>query len=112
MKILYMLDSLNRGGAETLALDICRNARANGMDLTFVASGGGDLESDFRHSGADFIRLQRRLPLDAALVWRLRRIIQERNIRVAHSQQPVEALHLYIATRGLSTKCVLTLHGE
>jgi glycosyltransferase involved in cell wall biosynthesis len=111
MKILHMLDSLNRGGAETLALDVCRNARANGMDLTFVASGGGDLEEDFRQSGADFIRLRRRLPLDAVLVWRLRRIIQERDIRVAHSQQPVEALHLYIATRGLTTKCVLTLHG-
>jgi L-malate glycosyltransferase len=111
MKILHMLDSLNRGGAETLELDVCRNARACGMDLTFVASGGGDLEEDFRRSGVDFIRVQRRLPLDPVLIWRLRQIIRERDIRVAHSQQPVEALHLHFATRGLATKCVLTLHG-
>ncbi|MDX6270533.1 MAG: hypothetical protein QOD28_1756, partial [Acidobacteriota bacterium] len=28
MRVLHLLDSLNRGGAETLALDVCRNARA------------------------------------------------------------------------------------
>ena len=92
-------------------LDVCRNARACGLDLTFVASGGGDLEDDFRNSGVEFIRLQRRLPVDLSLASALRRIIQERGIQVVHSHQPVEALHLYLATRGNSTKRVMTLHG-
>ena len=43
MKVMHILDSLNRGGAEVLALDVCRNARAHDLDLTFVATGGGDL---------------------------------------------------------------------
>jgi hypothetical protein len=30
MRVLHLLDSLNRGGAEMLALDVCRNARAHG----------------------------------------------------------------------------------
>ena len=51
MKILYLLDSLGRGGAEVLALDVCRNARASGLDLIFAAFGGGDLEADFKASG-------------------------------------------------------------
>jgi glycosyltransferase involved in cell wall biosynthesis len=41
----------------------------------------------------------------------LRQIIKERNINVVHSHQPVEALHLYLATRGSDVKRVLTLHG-
>lgn len=111
VKVLHILDSLNRGGAETMELDLCRNAAANGLDLTFVATGGGDLEQEFRDSGVDFIRLKRRLPVDLRLAAELRRIIKERNISVAHSHQPVEALHLYLATRGSNVKRVLTLHG-
>jgi glycosyltransferase involved in cell wall biosynthesis len=111
MKVLHLLDSLNRGGAEMLALDLCRNARAGGMDLTFVASGGGDLEDDFRHSGVDFVRLQRKLPVDLKLVARLREIINQRGIQIVHCHQAVEALHLYLATLGTNIKTVLTLHG-
>ena len=67
-KVLYLLDSLNRGGTEILALDVCRNARAGGLDLIFVATGGGDLEADLRGSGVEFVRLERRLPLDPRVV--------------------------------------------
>jgi L-malate glycosyltransferase len=110
-KVLHILDSLNRGGAEIMALDLCRNAAANGLDLTFVATGGGDLEDEFRQSGVEFLRLQRRLPVDLSLAAQLRQIIAERKIQVVHSHQPVEALHLYLATRGSGVKRVLTLHG-
>ena len=94
-----------------MALDLCRNARANGLDLTFVASGGGDLEDDFRNSGVEFLRLNRSLPVDLSLASQLRQIISEREIEVVHSHQPVEALHLYLATRGSQVKRVMTLHG-
>ena len=105
------MDSLNRGGAEIMALDLCRNARTNGLDLTFVATGGGDLEEDFRASGVEFLRLNRKVPVDLRLASQLRQIIAERKIDVVHSHQPVEALHLYLATRGSEVKRVLTLHG-
>lgn len=94
-----------------MELDLCRNAAANGLDLTFVATGGGALEQEFRDSGVDFVRLSRRLPVDLRLAAELRRIIKERNISVVHSHQPVEALHIYLATRGSRVKRVLTLHG-
>jgi glycosyltransferase involved in cell wall biosynthesis len=110
-KVLHILDSLNRGGAETMMLDVCRNAARHGLDLTFVATGGGELEHDFRVSGVEFIRLNRRLPVDLSLASKLRRIIKERNIQVVHSHQPVEALHLYLATRNSNKRRVMTLHG-
>jgi len=94
-----------------MMLDVCRNAKQCGLDLTFVATGGGELEQDFRESGVEFIRLQRRLPVDLSLASQLRRIINARDIKVVHSHQPVEALHLYLATRNSKVQRVMTLHG-
>ena len=94
-----------------LALDVCRNAKSYGLDLTFLATGDGDLEDDFRNSGADFISLKRKSPIDLRLVYQIRQIIHDRNVQVVHSHQPVEALHLYLATQGTNTKRVMTLHG-
>ena len=111
MKVLHILDSLNRGGAEMLALDVCRNAAKQNLDLTLVATGGGDLEEDFRCSGADYIRLQRQLPIDPQVVFQLRRAITDAQIQIVHSHQAVEALHAYLATRGTKVKNVLSFHG-
>lgn len=93
------------------ALDVCRNAGNHGLDLTFVATGGGALETDFRESGAEFVRLNRRLPIDFRVVLQLRKIIKEREIRVVQGYQPVEGLHLYLATVGLPVKRVLSFQG-
>ncbi|MEJ7623207.1 MAG: glycosyltransferase family 4 protein [Pyrinomonadaceae bacterium] len=111
LRVLHTLDSLNRGGAEMLTLDVCRNARNANLDLTFVATGGGDLEGEFRTSGAEFIGLQRRLPLDPILVRELHRIIVDRRIQIVHAQQAVEAMHLYLATRGTGAYCVMSLQA-
>ncbi len=111
MKVLHILDSLNRGGAEILALDLCRNARKNGLDLSFAATGGGVLEEDFKCSGAPFFRLQRRLPLDPSLVLKLRKIIKTEKIKVVHAHQAVEALHAFFALQGTGARLVLTFHG-
>lgn len=112
MKVLHTLDSLNRGGAETLALDVCRNAKRFGVDLTFVATGGGILEEDFENAGAEYIRLQRDFPIDLNLAYQLRKIIKERDIKIVHGYQPVECLHLYLASIGLKdVKCIMSHQG-
>jgi len=111
MKVLHILDSLNHGGKEILALDLCRNAKANELDLTFVATSSGDLEKHFRNSVVEFIRLQRKFPVDPFVISKLRSIIKSKNIGIIHAHQAVEGLHAYLATRGLKTKVVLSYHG-
>lgn len=111
MKVLHLLDSVNRGGAEMIALDVCRNAGKFGIDLTVVVTNSGDLEKDFQNSGAEFIRLQRRLPIDLKLVNRLRKIIKEKKIEIVQGYQAVEGLHLHLATVGLNVKKVLSFQG-
>ena len=113
MKILYLLDSLNRGGAETLVLDVCRNAATNNLDVIFAAmsGGGGALEPEFEHSGIEFIRLKRRLPIDFQVVKQLKNLIKKRQINIVHTHQAVEATHAYLACFGTNAKIVLTHHG-
>jgi L-malate glycosyltransferase len=110
MKVLHILDSLNRGGTEVLALDVCRNARANGLELICAATGGGALEAEFQASGVEFIRLQRRLPVDLKVARQLRRLISQRDVQVVHTHQAVEAVHAYLAVRGLDVRQVLSFH--
>ena len=112
MRVLYILDSVNRGGAEMQALDVCRNAHRFGIEMTVVAFGGGALETDFRESGVEFIRLTRKLPVDLYLASQVRKIIRERDIQIAHGYQAVDGLHMYLATRGVSgIKNVLSFQG-
>jgi len=111
MKVLHLLDAVNRGGAEMLALDVCRNARKQGIDLTFVTTKGGTLENDFRASGVDFFRLNRRLPVDFNVILKLRKIIKDQKIQIVHAHQAVEGLHLYLAAVGLPVKRVLSFHS-
>lgn len=111
MKVLHILDSLKRGGAETLVLDVCRNAATNNLDLTLVMTGAGELEADFKTSGVDFIQLKRRLPIDLNVVVRLRRIIKSRKIEIIHAHQAVEGIHAYFAALGTNAKLILSFHG-
>jgi glycosyltransferase involved in cell wall biosynthesis len=112
MKILHLLDSLNRGGAEAQALDVCRNASRFGLEITLVTAKGGTMEQDFRASGVDYVRLDRRLPVDPGLASQLRRTIVEREIKTVHGYQAVDGLHLYLATRGLkNVRRVLSFQG-
>lgn len=112
MKVVHLLDTVNRGGAETQVLDICRNASRVGLQVTLVAAGGGVLENDFRETGVEYIRIDRRLPVDIYLGSQLRKIIRERSIEIVHGYQSVDALHLYLATLGIGkVKRVLSFQG-
>lgn len=112
MRVLHFLDTLNRGGAETQVLDICRNAADLGLQVTFVTAQGGVMEKDFRRTDVDFYKLNRRFPVDLYLASQLRKIIKEQEIQIVHAYQAVEALHLHLAARGLkNVRRVLSFQG-
>jgi L-malate glycosyltransferase len=112
MRVLQYLDSLSRGGAEMQALDVCRNGASVGLEITAVAAGGGALEDEFADAGVEFIRLQRKFPVDIYLASQLRKLIRERNIQIVHGYQAVDGVHLYLASRGVKgVKRVLSFQG-
>jgi L-malate glycosyltransferase len=112
MRVLHLLDSLHRGGAETLALDVCRNASRFGIELTVATCNGGPLESEFEASGVDLVHLPRRLPVDPRVARGLRRLIDQRSIQIVHGHQAVDGVHIQLAARGMpNVKTVLSYHG-
>jgi glycosyltransferase involved in cell wall biosynthesis len=112
MRVLHFLDSVGRGGAEMQALDVCKNAKRFGIDVTVASAGGGNLEEAFIESGIEYFRFDRKFPVDLYLASQLRKLIKDRRIDIVHGYQAVDGLHLYLAARGLrNVKRVLSFQG-
>ena len=110
MKIAYLFGSLNRGGTETLLLDVFRNAEKYKLDAIGFYRKSGTLETDFLETGIKMYRIPTgKNPI--AYIFRLRNKLLANNIDIIHAQQPIDALYAKIASIGTTIKVVLTFHG-
>lgn len=110
MKIAYLFGSLNRGGLETLMLDLCRKLKPDNFDAIGIYRKTGVLEEEFHNTSVPFYHLtsgKNKL----TYILSLRKLLLKEQITVAHAQQPLDALYAYLATRGTGIKVILTLHG-
>ncbi len=105
-----MLGGVNRGGAEMLTLDVCRNASATEFEISLVAGSGGDLLPEFAKLDG-FYFFERRLFTVLRHLWQVRKLVKSRGIQIVHAQQPPDAVYLYFATLGLPVKRVLSLQN-
>ncbi|HOG05751.1 MAG TPA: glycosyltransferase family 4 protein [Paludibacter sp.] len=110
MKIAFLFGSLNRGGTETLMLDVCKNLDTQAFQAIGVYRKPGVLEDAFRKSGVPFYYLPASKNILAYLL-RLRKLLLSKKVQLVHAQQPIDALFAYMACMGTSIKVVLTLHG-
>lgn len=110
IRALHMIGALNRGGSEVLTLDVCRNAREAGLDISFVAGSGGDMFAEFAELDG-FHYFERRSRLGFTHMWQIRKLVKSRGIQIVHAQQPPDAVYLYLATIGLKVKRVLSLQN-
>jgi len=111
MKVAHLMGTLNRGGAETLLLDICRNAEAAEFDMILIHRREGIMLNDFQDSGVELVKITPKSFWDVGYLFRLRRIIRERQFGLLHAHQNIDALVALIVTIGLGTKVVLNIHG-
>ncbi len=110
IKVAYLLGSLNRGGTETLVLDLFRNASKNELNAIGIYRKTGVYESDYIQSAVPMHKLATgKNPL--LYLKKLRKLLLENKINVAHAQQPIDALYVRWATRRTGINVVLTLHG-
>jgi glycosyltransferase involved in cell wall biosynthesis len=110
MKVAFLLGSLNRGGTETLLLDLFRNSKSQGLDAIGIYRKSGVLENNFRESGLPLYKLStKKNPIYYILL--LRKLLLENDVTIAHAQQPIDALYAWLACIGTPLKVLLTLHG-
>ena len=88
MKIAYLLGSLNRGGTETLLLDVFRNAVSNQLDAIGIYRKTGVCEQDFQASGVPLFQLKPGKNI-LSYFYRLRALLINQRVDIVH-QLPVE----------------------
>jgi glycosyltransferase involved in cell wall biosynthesis len=110
MKIAYLLGSLNRGGTETLLLDVFRCAKNQDLNAIGIYRKSGVLEKDFLASSVPVHKVSTGKGI-VRYIFRLRQLLLENNVTVVHAQQPIDALYAWLACAGTPIKLLLTLHG-
>ncbi len=112
MKVLYLLGSLNRGGAETLILDIFKNAKYHQIKFfcTFRFP-NGVFQKEFFESGASMHYIPYSAKRICNYFLKLRSYIKTNKIDIIHAHQPIDAFYAIIACIGMKTPVFLTLHS-
>lgn len=112
MKVAYLLGSLNRGGAETLLLDVFNQATYSPFKIIGVYRKEGELSNSFHSTKVPIFKLE---PGSVFLIWqylwRLRNLLKKEKVDVVHSQQNIDTVYARLASLGLSVKVVQTIHG-
>ena len=111
MKIAYLLGSLNRGGTETLLLDVFRNAEKAQFDFMGIHRKGGAYKTEFYSTRPKFMQCAMHGKRIVNYLFRLRRLLMEEGVTVVHAQQSIDALYAKLATWGTPVRVVQTFHG-
>lgn len=110
MKIAFYLGTLNRGGAETLVLDVCNMRKNAPFQMCCIYRNDGTYSESFRQSGADLLKLEKRKSLLLYML-RLRRMVLSNHIDIVHAQTPSNAMICVLALAFTKVKLVTTFHG-
>ncbi len=111
MKVAYMLGGMNRGGAETIMLDLFRNHRYASFPFIGIHRKGGAYQNDFYATGQRMIQLApKRLGYVRYLI-QLRRLLKAEGITVVHTQLWLDCIYAWLATIGMRVQIVNTFHG-
>lgn len=111
MKIAYFIGALNRGGLESLTLDICRMHGETPYDFVCIYRHEGNMSEDFKKSGANLIHVPKKRGY-LRYLWTLRREFIREKVTIVHSQTPSNTLLLSLVLHGTGIKVVTTFHGH
>lgn len=111
MKVAYLIGSLNRGGAETLLLDIFRRADTAPFEMMVIHRKGGMYEQEFEQLKTKCLKLAPRRGHLLSYLRQLRKILQAEQVTVVHAFYWLEVLYAWFATVGINIPIAITFHG-
>lgn len=111
MKVAYFLGALNRGGMETLLLDILSRADLTSYQIICIYREEGVISDLFKATGVPMFKMTPRKGMDLSYVFRLRKLLCREKVNIVHAQHSLEACYAWLATRGCGIKIVQTFHG-
>ena len=110
MKIAFLFGSLNRGGTETLMLDVFRHSSEYSLELSCIYRKNGVLVDEFKSTGCSMWQLKPGLNI-LSYLFKLRNLLTKNDIQIVHAVQPLDALLVYFATLGTNIKKCVTFHS-
>lgn len=111
MKVAYLIGSLNRGGAETLLLDIFRQSESAPFDMVLICRKGGLYENEFENEAPKCYRIAPRKWHFCTYLRQLRKTIIEEQVTIIHAFYWLDVIYAKLATVGLNIPIVITFHG-
>lgn len=111
MKVAYLLGSLNRGGTETLLLDVFKNASKAPFEIIGIHRKGGAYEGDFYATEPKMIQCSPKPFSIIRYLWHLRKLLLQEKVTIVHAQQSLDCLYASFATIGTGIRVVETFHG-
>ena len=110
MKVAYFIGSLNRGGTETLLLDICRNKAYAPYEMVLIYRNEGELSDCFKSTGIPMFRIKPH-GLMMGYFRKLRNLLKREKVNVVHTQTMTNAVAAIMFTLLSGVKVVASFHG-
>lgn len=110
-KVAYMFGGLNRGGAETIMLDVFRNWRNAHFEFIGIHRKDGTMREAFYAVGPKLYQLSPRRFGYIRYLLQLHRLIKSEDITTIHAQHWLDTIYAWLATIGMDVQLVTTLHG-
>lgn len=110
MRLLWLIDSLTVGGAESLVVPFARKYRGELTIVSMTTIGGNAIEEELRKDGVTVINLQSRNLRDTAAFHRLIGLARARKFDLVHAHLTYAAIWGALLSRVTRIPCVATLH--
>lgn len=108
----YFFSSINRGGLETLMLDVFQNDNKAQFDFIGIYRKEGSLSTQFRQSTKKIYKCRPQLFHYLSYIYTIRKILKEHNVNIIHAQSAIDAFLALIVSRFTNIKVVTTFHGH
>ena len=121
MKICHIINSLNRGGAETHLLDLCKEQVSNGLNVEVISIGQDkvnifSIEKDIADLNIKIHRLNGPRVFNPISYIKLKQLIKGKNFDIVHSHQPRSDFMIFLLKKtfkkSLSFKWIVSIHGK
>lgn len=111
MKIAYLLGSLNRGGLETLVLDVLNNHSKADFEMICVHRKPGSYYDEFHSSGVPCYQITLNKLFGIKFILKLRHLLLSQRVDIIHAQTSLDGTLAYLATLGTNIKVITSYHG-
>lgn len=110
MKVAFFLGALNRGGTESLILDVCRCHAKAPFEVVCLYRKEGLYSKEYHQTDAQLVKIEKKRSLLRYLL-EIRSFVKNEKVDIIHAQTPSNTILCILALAFSKTKIVSTFHG-